>query len=209
MGLAFGDVIALTIEGSIFSQRTLTTLHLRRLTAVNPALTITAELDDITLNASSAGGGADWIESEFLLACAQNWSMSFIHAQLVAPSRSVKRSRLRGLNGLVITDATAPNVAGVMTKRTVLAGRDQVGSIHMPGVPAAGYVDGMLEAVQEVRYEDLAIKLLTNLVATVTAAEYDLVIHHTAFPGTSSKVDTIVVQPELRVMRRRTVGLGI
>ena len=209
MGISTNGIVSLVVEGTVLEQRMLTVLHLRRITATNGATTVTADLADILFEMQPVAGGQDWLQTLYLACCANNFTLDRFVAQQIFPTRSVKVTRTVGLAGTVGSPCEIPNVSGVLTKRTVLAGRNQVGSIHMPAVATAEMDNGVLEAAQLVRYANLSASLLTNVVHAAPDAEYDLVIHHPQFPGTFNKVNDILTQDTVRTMRRRTLRLGV
>jgi hypothetical protein len=110
--------------------------------------------------------------------------------------------------GFVPGNCMPVNTSVAITKRTQNAGRDQVGTIHMPGVPTIFVNDGRVSAQGLILYDDLGtamrvVHVLSNPSITLTPVLFDK-----STPEDSQPIANHTVQPFVRVMRRRTVGLG-
>lgn len=103
-----------------------------------------------------------------------------------------------------------PNVQTSVTKRTTKAGRHFIGAMHLPPGGAEDYVDGLLTDAFKDAVSGFTEWLYTDYVETVTGTTFRPVIFH---GGTLVPVYTDIfareVQPQARVMVRRTVGRGI
>jgi len=110
--------------------------------------------------------------------------------------------------GKVVGAAMPVNTSITLTKRTQLAGRQQVGTLHMPGVPASGIVNGALQGVQLGRYELFQGNLLSPITTIVPAATFTPVLFHKSSPSVAQPLNSIETARFARIMRRRTVGLG-
>lgn len=209
MGLEVGNIVAVSFVGEVLGQRTINTIHLRRASPVDPAKTVLQDLDDITFHMQPDGGGADWLETDFRACCAQNWDLLEIVAQQLTPVRSVKRVRVEAVQGTWPSDCEASNLAAVISKRTNFGGRDQVGRIHLPGFPHNAAADGLVSSGLLTELNDLCAALDADYVVPVTGVSYNNCLYH---KGESPDFDIVTEhfpQTTIRVMRRRTVGLGI
>lgn len=209
MGLAFGDVVAVTFEGLVQNQRTLTTFMIRRASPVDNAKTVIQDLDDLTFHSQPAGGGADWLQTAYLAACSTDFTLVSIAAQQITTVRSVKRVRAVGAPGTVVGACEIVNAGATLTKRTNFGGRKEVGSLHMPGMPTNGADNGLLTAAQKTRYNNLAAAIQAAWVVPVTLVSYNNILFHRGQVPDYSIVTEVFPQDTIRTMRRRTVGLGI
>lgn len=141
-------------------------------------------------------------------------------AQLVHPTRFIVRSVDVSYFGAVNSPCDAQNVAAVFTKRGSQANKHNVGSFHLGGLPLNLLQHGLLSQVlYEVKLNNLrdAIALpvddpvsgitwsaaILNRTKTLVGTKYK-------YPITGrSIIFEMKDQPQVRTMRRRTVGLGI
>jgi hypothetical protein len=101
-------------------------------------------------------------------------------------------------------------VAAVITKRTAFAGRWAVGSFHLGGLPQNAYVNGTLEPTFKTSVGLVAAQLLEDITIAIVGGVYEpVIVHPVAAHDGSTVLRETDVQDTLRVMRRRTVGLGI
>lgn len=110
--------------------------------------------------------------------------------------------------GNVAGAAMPVNTAVAITKRTENAGRTQVGTLHMPGVPATAIVNGAVQAAAIARYETFGNFMLLPIVTTVPAATYTPILYHKTSPSVAQPLANFEVSRFARVQRRRTVGVG-
>jgi hypothetical protein len=155
------------------------------------------------------------------MAAAQSTTISYldVSVQVIWPTRYLKFKADIAKVGQVAGNCDAQNLAAVITKQTEFAGRDAVGSLHLGGLPPNAFQNGLLTAAGKTRMNFIA----TNLLLDINDASNGIVWHpclvnKTPIVGTdpvkyqvsgSTLLYTTVVQPQLRVMRRRTVDLGI
>ncbi len=207
MPMPVGAVQEITWGLDYNSERYMNVLHYRTITQPTGTPSITDELNSI-INALIAVGG---VHPLLLAIMAQNVTNHFIRAQEVDPIRSVLWEVANAGAGLVAQDATTGNISAVLTKRTDFAGRDQVGSFHLAGVPETEYADGQLNNVGGWYGDFLTFgsRLLDNIVTTTNGIYEPVLWHKNAQPRTATRVTQFLIQPQVRIMHRRTVGLGI
>lgn len=143
-----------------------------------------------------------------LSACQSNEAqIRRISAQPVYPARLAIISEVQAIDGTVAQPALPQNTSLVVTKRSDLATRYGVGSIHIPGIPttfvANGFITGAASAAMTA-FADQASgqKMAAGIIWTP-------VLWNLATPGRVTVWDRYVIQDTSRVMRRRTVGVGI
>lgn len=148
----------------------------------------------------------------------------FIHqctAQAIWPTR-YRKSETESFaeQGLVVAPCTAQNLQLCVTKKGDLGIRSNIGHFHLGGLPDVLYTGGVIDTAT---YAVQIGKLLTGLEWHVISAGdlidfAPVILNKTLIPGSDPKkyqisgstVQTAVEFNEtLRVMRRRTVGLGI
>lgn len=208
MGLLANDIVQ--VRWNVFSQGQAIML-VRTFKLVggggNPANDVINDLNDIT--DSLKPGGATPITTAVLNCLPSNAQINSLTAQAIYPTRSAQwEEGLTGQTGLWDGTANVPNNAGVIVFRTELAGRDQVSLAHVGPMPTNGAVAGILT----VDYVAALLALANQLVTTIEIAGFEgnlrPVIYHRS-NNTSTQLINVTIRNTSRVMRRRTVGLGI
>lgn len=205
-----GDILQLTFLGRYAGQRIMLTHHYRldAVTAFTDASLVQLGLLD---EVRAGAGGGNVIEGSYLACLPAQYTLEKIRAQTIALQRLVPTEVARNVNGTHGDDTETGNQAVVITLRTAVAGRSQVSNKHIGPIPQAVTVqdDGLLT----VAYKTLATTLASNLNVQInnvaTGAVFSPVIYHRTGDGPNySKILSYLTQPNIRVMRRRTVGVG-
>lgn len=112
--------------------------------------------------------------------------------------------------GTVAGNSLPPNVAHVMTLRTDVAGRDQIGNKHIGPVPPSFTSGGRVTATGNGAYAPLLTALKTPISVSAGGVDVNLdpCIYRRSDPGNSPLITNGYLQQTTRVERRRTVGLG-
>jgi len=113
-----------------------------------------------------------------------------------------------GNTGAVAGDAMPVNTAASITKRTEAAGRSQVGTLHMPGLPVTWITNGALTQAAIDAYTVLRAKMILAISTVDPPAEFLPVLFKRSSPTVSPQFTTTSLQGFARIMRRRTVGVG-
>lgn len=212
-GLFAGDIVQISLRGRIFGQRILLTRFYKVTVPSDAALTVEQELAGLLagINATIPAGGNELV-SKYLTVMPNNYSLETIRAQLVWPNRSVLVEQIADQTGQSLGAATVSNTAVVITMRTAKAGRNQVSNVHIGPVDnevySAGFVTGPAKPSYNLLGVRLAIPLTSQNIGGCTTVP---VIYHAGqeLPQLiSDDIRTHVLQDTIRVMRRRTVGLG-
>jgi hypothetical protein len=208
MGQPVGAVFEYSLVGQVNGQRTISSLHY---VVSIPSAIGDPQLEALAIMAELESFGSVHLTDEFLAACSSDWTLLYTRGQFVGPIRFAYAQKPKNVSGIIASDCRAQNVSGVITKRTGLSGRNQIGALHMPGVPVSGYTAGEITPALQAKYALVAADLILPVTAAIGAGKYLPCLWHKthAFPAWTDQVLYTVVQPELRVMRRRTVGLGI
>lgn len=132
-----------------------------------------------------------------------------ITAQWVYPTRyGYVKANASPSVGQVGGAAGAPNVAVCITRRTGLSGRKQQSDIHMFGVPAALNDNGVVNVTGKAKYDAYGDAMTRTVTMAVPAFSLAPVPFSKVAPANVSQYIEYQTQNYLRVMRRRTVGLG-
>lgn len=206
MALPVGTVIEITAIGQLFGQTTMNVWHYvvnTQSTTLNDQL----ELEDLLAQHWNAGPGT--ISLDFINCCPTNWTMTRMTAQAIHPERKRRVTELRGHTGDTGV-ATSANLQSSVTLVTDRAGRDQIGGKRIP-MAADQSLAGNLTPAYKTLVTAFALSCLDRLIVSIGGGQYDPVIYHrntAVFPRYALVTDSFA-QDTTRVMRRRTVGLGI
>jgi len=207
-GLNVSDSIQVRVLGTLLGQKTVNTFYYQ---IVIPSITA----DPITACQSWAdtwGSGAVSPFLSFLECCPQNYTADTIEVQKIYPERFRPTRNNIGLPGTRPNDAQTANVSAVITRAGIQAGRAFVGSLHIPGVAEADQNGGLIGNTLFTKMGTLGSKMLNAFTDTFQATVGNPVLYHWRRPPLAyvnpSLLYTTIPQRTIRVMRRRTVGVG-
>jgi hypothetical protein len=202
--LNVNDVVEVTFKGTLFEQIVMSVFHYKYIGTVPIANGPGALLTFLT-NLSAAGE----LKDTYVACCGPEYTMTEQRAQIVYPTRQVYLSAAVNFPGTNAGACTAPNVSAVVLKSPDQAGHGRTGSLHVPGVPATGYAGGELTNAYALTMANLATKVAKQTFAVVNAGDMQALIWSHRKPTTPSVIQGARVNPYVRTMHRRTVGLGI
>lgn len=208
MGQPVGSILECAVVGNVNAQTVISVLHY----AVGSPSTIGDPQDEQQdFIGAIVGTGTNHFITEYLDCCSNQYTLEYVRAQFVANTRFRSTKETIGVAGTIGSDCNRQNTNGTITKQTQFAGRDQVGSIHMPGIPDNAVIHGYLSAGQAVKYGLLCDRLKLTVTGLLGGGTYYPVIWHRNITGPDNHdlVEQMFPQATSRVMRRRTVGLGI
>lgn len=199
-----GAIVEVRVLGKIEQQDVINVLHWRYDPSGATIADGGAELG-LLFNALAAA-------NKFLQRLAQATSTDYTPArvamQWIHPTRYVSRFFDNPYPAGTIAGGCMPsNVAMAITKRGEIADRHSIGTLHIGGIPRVNVVGSFVNGAQMLLMEDVASESISNLTVAGTRT-YSPVIYDKAAPAGSVTPRTQGVQPELRTMHRRTVGLG-
>jgi len=129
--------------------------------------------------------------------------------QMISPSRYAGVGFARNQNGSVLNlglDIT--QTSAVLTRRAVIATRRGVSSLHIPlGVDDTTIDAGVLSAAALTNLGAIG-NVILNTASLGDGISVRPVIYHRGFAPEYHYVETFIAQPQVRIVRRRTVGLG-
>lgn len=207
MAVSVGDVFHLTFVGRCNQQRIMLNLDYE-ITALTGSTSDILLSDDLCERVTQAG--ADLLETDFLNTMPANYVLDEVTAQKIYPDRFRMSKNTRGLAGNLANDALTSNVNAVITLYCELSGRKYISNKHVgPAPTTAGWIDdGLVTVGYKAVLNTLKTKFLDAIVVLGWYTATPVIFHQgDAFP----KSDYIVggtVQDTVRIMRRRTVGLG-
>lgn len=201
-----GGVVEITVVGRIHDQTTMNVFHY----TVLQASTLPDHRQEMTalLTAHWAGAGGT-VSGALMTCCPEDWISTQVTAQPVSPERMIRVSiggGTAGGSGL----AECTNLQASVTFRADRAARDAIGAKRIC-MSEFQVEDGNLRVGYKGVVDTFAVLAKTNLTVALGGAQYMPVIYHRrADPGFKwDRIVESVVQPQARVIRRRTVGVGI
>lgn len=212
--IAQNSVLAVTYRGLLFDQIVLNVLHYQMQSDSTP--TDYQTLVGAMMTNIEANNGQ---RAKYLACVSSDYTLSGIDVQAVYPTRLVAiPHNYTDQEGLYDAGAFPPNVSAVLEKTTQYASRWGRGSVHLPAIPLEAVTGGTLN----VEYIQILAELCGNLELGLSLGGVNgtvkPVLYHAATkakgdkPATDTRITQVLsVDPRTtsRVMRRRTVGVGI
>jgi len=200
-----GAILEVSFLGRSYEQRTISLFHYRYETGSGP---VDGPTLINTVNPLINSAAANKLLSDYMAPLAEGFTMEQIVYQWIFPTRYARVVKSPMVTaGSVVDSQVPPNTALAITKKGDAAGRRNVGTLHMPGVPLGG-LNGGEWAVATL---DSFGNLLTRLHEAVNI-EFGInlipVLLHRAAPADSPEITNANSNITVRTMHRRTVGLG-
>lgn len=209
--VALGAILELSLVGRHAAQKTLNVLHYG-ISDMTGGPTVDGDLiTDSLLNTYWNNLGPGGILGKYLSCISDDFTLERIRTQWIHPTRySFTEIVPEEQIGAVVDPALPPNVSAVLGKRNESVGRHNRGSIHLPAVPSSWVENGLLTTASLAPHQELILMLKNSLNVTVgsgTATLRPLIFNQTT-PADSAGVSEMVAMPTIRIVRRRTVGVG-
>jgi hypothetical protein len=211
---AAGDIFLVSAFGRCLAQRIILTQTYRLSTY--PVGVTDLECQQALMNwVAGAPGQNDGLETVYRQCLPTNYTLEEWHVQKISPFRVRVNIQTRNQGGLVAGEAQTANVAGVITLKTDLAGRSQVANKHIGPLAQdeayQSYTSGNLSAGMLALFGDLRDQLQAEAAPGPSGWLFLPVIYHRALAPlqNATPITTGVVQQTVRVMRRRTLGVGV
>jgi hypothetical protein len=211
MGRPAGSIVEVRVKGTVNAQKVMTVLHYK---VGNPSALDPAGPEETALfGALSLGATA--ITDKYRACCSVDYTMDGIDVQFITNTRFVNVFNAIAGAGTFAGVCDAQNLSAVITKKTELAARNQVGSVHIPGLSVNSYLAGFTTAALKALMNTLAAALLFTQAPGLGGGTYLPVIFHRGDPHaippilpSDDLMQAAFPQDTLRVMRRRTIGVG-
>jgi len=153
--------------------------------------------------------GVGSIEAHLIAVSSANYTLDRITVQLVKPDRWMPATRTINLPGALPDAAQTQNVAASIERRGIRARRTNVGRIQVMIPQGEDYINaGLLMVDYKGELNGLAGAMLEKIEFGVGGNLYPA-IWPAGVIGDYAPIVATRVQDTVRVMRRRTVGLGI
>lgn len=207
MPVAINDILEYTIQSTLYNQRVMTVLHFRVFLAMTDTNPITNAATFLTRVAPA--GPFDLITGYRAL-ISSDLTVNFHTAQYINPVRYVRQLATLTLGGTVASTSLTANTSAVISKTCQIAGRSNRGNIHIPGVPSNSYTSGSVIAGYLANMQTWANLTLAPITEGGAGGAWQQVIFHRNPAAPTRFTDVFAMQPQatMRVMRRRTVGVG-
>jgi hypothetical protein len=155
----------------------------------------------------SLGGGS--MLAAYLLCMPTNYTLTRVTAQPIYPTRYRRNTQGNEVAGTGSAAALTSNLQASITLTTDLAGRNQNGGKRLL-LPGDGFLDGNLVDAQFDALGTLGAAMILPVTAGSGGGIYNACLfHRPPSVGQYTDITGFIVQRSVRVMRRRTVGLGI
>lgn len=205
--LQVGDRVLITFNTIAFNQRLMNMFVYGCSSLTGPA---TQQAAFAALHtALTAGGG---LVPLFRACMTDQFEVTSVWYQIISPSRYAKYTKTTGLGlGTITTEnAFSANQAAVILRRGDLGIRSNVSTLHVPlGQSSGCQANGGIGSTVETPLNNLAAALPTQITTAGVVATWDPVINHGPNAAQFTPITDAALMPYVRVMRRRTVGLGI
>jgi len=109
--------------------------------------------------------------------------------------------------GQVASPAMPPNISQVVTRQTNFAGREEVSTLKLPGVPSDRVVGGFLTAPAVFALGEFGVSSCNEINLGSGGKMVPIPWNRTS-PGSANQLRTAYAHNTVRTMHRRTVGLG-
>jgi len=207
MSLALGDVVQVSLRGTLYGQRILTILHYS--VGVTAAGTDYDQLSILSSNLVTGGGSSDPIP-QILAGQAPEYQLEEIRAQRVYPTRTVYAATIDGRFGTYATGTELSNIAASFEKRTLTPGRMGIGRVQLAAIPTAAMNNGELTAgYLAAEAANIAQAIMMGITTSGPIVTYaPCLFNPTAPVNKFSPLLSVIPQASLRTMRRRTLRVG-
>jgi len=201
-----GDIVQITFRSTCLGSRIMLTHYYRLNNSVSGS-----DKDFLTSLLNALDPDNPETPGEYYRNCLpSNTVMQEVRGQIIYPVRTAYHSFFFSLQGNWPAVATTTNTAAALTLKTNKAGRSQKATKHIgplaPDAQTAASLSGTYSAAVGSLADSLGQSITLGGGAICTP-----IIYHKNADGPANKYDVVTgryVNPYVRVMRRRTLGLG-
>lgn len=205
MPVDIGDKYLVTIVGELDAQTTLNTFKyvVTVLTGTPTDLQANQALHDRFVF-------ADKVKDEFLGCVGTNFLLKQLWVQKVFPIRLRKQVYVVNEQGTLEDEQGTANLAAVITRTGGIANKQNLSSLHIPiSTGPLAIANGIIQIDLKAAMTALCTQIVVPLVSTAPAITFDPSIWGADPSASPVPIVTAFPQDTVRVMRRRTVGVGI
>lgn len=206
---AVNDIYLITFQGRLSNQVIMSTFWYK-MTQLGPEATVLDVYQ--TLRTQTTAGGA--LQAKLLNALPVSYGLEQVWFQKIYPTRIMKGVYIDNSVGAFAAPADTANLAAVIERRAEKADRRSVSTLHVP-LPNANTIgsEGIItDALYKNALDALALQMVQEIVGAgaVPSKFRPIVFNPRALQIlTDREIVQCTTQTTIRVMRRRTVGLGI
>lgn len=199
------DVVDVTVRQTIAAQAILNTFHYEITIGVGASIT----MDEFQTALLAQWNGLNGMLTKWKLAVSADVSFDFEQFQRVYPIRSAYQRAVDGAVGALIGPVAGPNVTAVINLRTFFTVKPAHRDLFISGVPASGFANGLLNPDETGLLETFADRITVPVDLGDGKQGVPVCFTRAAVNQKTRPITTFTLNPEERVMRRRTVGHGI
>lgn len=198
------SIVQLTFEGLHDGQRTITVMSY-----INDTLTPVADGQAQVASFLSSVMGVGGLYESYQACCSVDVKNIRAYGQVIELNRYAYIQAMGdGGDGAALGACMPANTAQVVTRRGELADRRNISTLHLPGVPISAVADSFLTDPQIAILQSFVDVSLLPII-TVGGAELNPCAFRRADPVGSRHLTMGFVQNTVRILRRRTVGVGV
>jgi len=203
-----GAIFSVTFDGRCFGQQVMNKFYYKvGVTSAGPD-PFAALFEALDAQLSVVLG----MYTRYRLMLPSNWDATINRYQVLSPDRLVAFDVDKvGLHGTNTFETLTANVAACITRRGSFANRHNIASTHILRTEDAAFItDGKLTALAKGALSLFKGHLTTSLDIATDSGDTNLipVIFNKNIPADSVPVTSTLTQETVRVMRRRTLGIG-
>jgi len=206
MALTTGDILQVSLRGTLFEQRMLTVLHYRVIVG-SASGTVYGDVLSWSILFSSLTNPGELL-TLYLATCCPEYLLEDVRVQRVAPVRSAYATQNVNAFGTNVNSCRTANISASITKRGNGGGRWATGRVQMPAVPSDNVVDGSIAVGAQVDYAALGNQLSINQNNPGITQTVQPVIYNPGRTPDWTEILNWLPQSTARTMHRRTLRLG-
>jgi len=207
MAHTVGDIVQVSWVQDCLEQRFLNIQHYR-VTSSSSSNSDTADSQSFADHLAALTGGAELI-GIWKAEMSEDWILRDVRAQKVDPTRSAYAEAAINAQGLDAGPADVQNAAVVVTKRGTSGTRKGIGGVHFGGFRPTKFSQGNISAATETWWGNMEPLYTASQTVAANGVIYAPVIYN---PGSTPNYQTVfswTLQDTVRVMRRRTLRVGV
>lgn len=215
--IAGNSVCQLTLRSTLFGQEVMNTFHFRLDLAGGALPDGAAFLSDF----NDMLAVADTFYDTYMLTLPVQCQNIYADLQWIDPDRLMMRSFVVGPQGATVHVPTTANLASALELRGDIADKRSIGTKHIPGLGGVAVAAGIVQAALIAELANFGIqatlpvgiggRTMTPIIFGRARAQYTDKhgVVHPPIGKSYRPITAFRVQTTARVMRRRTVGVGI
>ena len=210
MLLVNGDLINLSVVGTLYGQRVMTSYGFRVM-SVSGAID-SREAQDKLNDAVATNTGTNLL-STYQDITTDDLEINQIWSQIVRPIRMRKSVKNVALQGFISALNGTPNIAAVITRKSDLASRSSISNLHIPAAPTdlTNMSEGVFTPAYRTKLDAHAFESYDTINVSWFGNSFNVkgvIINKASADPNWQEITAHSINHNMRVMRRRTVGLG-